>query len=105
MKYFAPRSFYYYEVLGTKQQFSPVNSQAYFKILLLVFTSLSLTAQAENYPNLNADGEFSLMGALANHSLHNLQDERWNLYSQGTYITSYHPSFPAAYTNLNNTPN
>ena len=105
MKYPAPRPPYFHEVFPANKQPSLFNWNHYFKILLLAFTSLSLTAQAENYPNLNTDGEFSLMSALANHGWHNLQDERWNLYSQGTYITSYHPAFPAAYTNLNDTPN
>ena len=64
-----------------------------------------MTAQAENYPDLNDEGEFSLMGALSDHDWHDLKDERWNAYSQATYISSFKDSFPAAYTNLNGTPN
>ncbi len=60
-----------------------------------------MTVQAENYPDLNEDGEFSLMGALSDRGLHNIQDERWNFYSQATYISSWKQAFPAAYTNLN----
>ena len=34
-----------------------------------------------------------------------LQDERWNAFGQATYIWQRKPAFPAAYTNLNGTPN
>jgi len=74
------------------------------KVLLLCAVFLSTTAQAENYPDLN-DDEFSLMGALSDHDWHDLKDERWNAYSQATYIANFKPSFPAAYTNLNGTTN
>jgi len=63
------------------------------------------SGDSADYPELNDQGEFSLMGTLADHGWHDLQDERWNIYGQGTYIGSYQPSFPAAYTNLNGTPN
>ncbi|HTM61467.1 MAG TPA: carbohydrate porin [Burkholderiales bacterium] len=33
------------------------------------------------------------------------QDERWNAYGQATYIANKHDAFPAAYTNLNGSPN
>ncbi|MFA6051965.1 MAG: hypothetical protein WC762_05190 [Methylobacter sp.] len=75
------------------------------KILLLCAVFSTMTAQAENYPDLNGEGEFSLMGALSDHDWHDLKDERWNAYSQATYISSFKDSFPAAYTNLNGTPN
>ena len=104
MTLFVPRSFYY-DMFTTKNQLKPFNWQPCLKIILLVISCLTLTAHAENYPNLNNDEDFSLMGALANRDWHNIEDKRWNLYTQGTYITSYHPSFPAAYTNLNDTPN
>ena len=48
-----------------------------------------------------AEGPPSLMQLLAAKGLHDLQDERWNAYAQLTYISSWKPSFPAAYTNLN----
>jgi high affinity Mn2+ porin len=75
------------------------------KILLLCAVFSTTTSQAENYPDLNDDGEFSVMKTLSDLGLHNLQDERWNLYSQGTYISSFKQAFPAAYTNLNGSPN
>ncbi|HZE61966.1 MAG TPA: carbohydrate porin [Burkholderiales bacterium] len=33
------------------------------------------------------------------------EDERWNAYGQATYIANKHDSFPAAYSNLNGSPN
>lgn len=75
------------------------------KVLLLCSVFSTMTAQAENYPDLNGEDEFSLMGALSDHDWHDLKDERWNAYSQATYISSFKDSFPAAYTNLNGTPN
>ena len=44
---------------------------------------------------------FTLMGYLAQHGLHNINNEAWNLYGQFTYITSWKPSFQAPYTNAN----
>ena len=43
----------------------------------------------------------SLMNLLARKDLHQLKDESWNAYLQFTYISSWHPAFHAAYTNLN----
>lgn len=42
-----------------------------------------------------------LMKLLSSRGLHDLDDERWNAYGQLTYIASWKPAFPAAYTNLN----
>jgi high affinity Mn2+ porin len=77
------------------------------KILLLcaVFSVATARAKDAEYPELNDKDEFSLMGTLSDLGLHNLKDERWNAYSQGTYISSFKQAFPAAYTNLNGTPN
>ena len=52
----------------------------------------AVTAAAETAP-------FRLMSLLAQHGLHDVKDESWNAYSQFTYISSWKPSFPAAYTN------
>ena len=77
------------------------------KILLLctVFSTTTVQADKVASPELNDKGEYSLMGTLSDLGLHNLQDERWNAYGQGTYISSFKQAFPAAYTNLNGTPN
>lgn len=47
---------------------------------------------------------FSLMQTLSDQGWHDMDDERWNAYAQATYISSWKPAFPAAYTNLNGTP-
>jgi hypothetical protein len=75
------------------------------KTLLLCAICATATVQAENYPDLNGQDEFSLMGTLADHDWHDLKDERWNIYSQATYISSFKDRFSAAYSNLNGTPN
>jgi hypothetical protein len=41
------------------------------------------------------------MKVLAEHGLHDLENESWNAYGQFTYISNWKPSFPALYTNLN----
>lgn len=51
-----------------------------------------------------ADARFSFMQLLSDADLHDLQNERWNAYGQATYISSWKPAFPAAYTNLNGSP-
>jgi len=65
--------------------------------------SLSLAASAKDAIPVaeHDDDQFSLMDILANNGLHSIGDEWWNLYGQFTYITSYHPAFPAPYTNAN----
>jgi hypothetical protein len=77
------------------------------KILLLcaAFSATTTQAKTAEYPELNDQDEFSLMGVLSDHDWHDLKDERWNIYSQGTYVSSFKQAFPAAYTNLNGTPN
>lgn len=38
-------------------------------------------------------------------ALSNQDDDRWNAFGQATYIRNIHDAFPAAYTNLNGSPN
>ena len=45
------------------------------------------------------------MNLLAQHQLHNLEDETWNAYGQLTYISSWKLPFKAAYTNANGSNN
>ncbi len=52
-----------------------------------------------------SDNNFSFMQTLSDLDWHDMRDERWNAYGQATYISSWKPAFPAAYTNLNGTPN
>jgi hypothetical protein len=49
-------------------------------------------------------GTPSLMALLRERGLRD-EDERWNAYGQLTWISSWKPSFRAAYTNLNGSPN
>jgi hypothetical protein len=107
MTYPAPDQPYSYGFYELTQKWQHALSWLKFsKILLLAACSATaVQADSADYPELNDQGEFSLMGTLADHGWHDLQDERWNIYGQGTYIGSYQPSFPAAYTNLNGTPN
>jgi high affinity Mn2+ porin len=56
-------------------------------------------------PDPRADDEFDFMNLLAAHQLHQLHDERWNAYGQGTYISSLKLPYDAAYSNLDGTAN
>ena len=71
----------------------------------LVTASILLTsvrAAAQNgAPAPRPDDQFSIMQTLADQGLHDMENESWNAYGQFTYISSWKPSFPAAYTNLN----
>ena len=81
--------------------------QKIFLLLALISMTSFMSVQADEAESQTSDdsSEFSVMNALSEHNLHNLKDERWNFYSQATYITSYKDAFSAAYTNLNGTPN
>ncbi len=106
MKYPAPATLHYDgECQLNPKRSDYLNRMQILKILLLCAVFSATSAQAENYPDLNDDSEFSVMKTLSDRGLHNLQDERWNLYSQGTYISSFKQAFPAAYTNFNDSPN
>ena len=62
----------------------------------------SVLASAQNgAPAPRPNDQFSLMQLLADDGLHDIENESWNAYGQFTYISSWKPSFPAAYTNLN----
>jgi len=79
-----------------------------FSSLFVVLSFLYLSCvQADDTeaPDKSDENEFSVMNTLSAHNLHNIKEERWNIYSQATYITSVKDAFPAAYTNLNGTPN
>jgi high affinity Mn2+ porin len=106
LKYLVPVKLFSYGECELNQKWPDYLSwMKILKILLVCAVFLATTAQAENFPDLNDDGELSIMGALSDLGLHNLQDERWNAYAQGTYMSSFKQAFPAAYTNLNGTPN
>ncbi len=56
------------------------------------FSPLDLVTPPAEHVDLNR--------VLAQHQLHSLTDEWWNLYTQFTYISSWKPTFRAPYTNL-----
>ena len=63
-------------------------------------------AEAETAPPSGHDVEaLDLMNVLAHHGLHDIVDERWNLYGQYTYISSWKLPFQAPYTNANGSVN
>ena len=66
----------------------------------LVFAPAIATAQ-RNEPAPQEEAQPTLMRMLAKHGLHDLDNERWNLYGQYTYISNWKPAFSAPYTNLN----
>lgn len=73
-------------------------------LLATMVAPASARAQASTVPD-EPDDQFSLMQWLGDHGLHDVKDERWNAYGQATYISSWKMAFPAAYTNLNGSPN
>ncbi len=80
---------------------------AIYFYLLISFSLMTEFAKAETrapepeqFPVDNTPG-FSFMRALSELGWHDLNNETWNLYGQGTYISQWKPAFPAAYTNLN----
>jgi hypothetical protein len=70
----------------------------------IVFASLPASAQ-NGSPAPHSDDQPSLMQELSNAGLHDIENESWNAYGQFTYISSWKPSFSAAYTNLNGSTN
>lgn len=65
-----------------------------------LFASVPVHAQA-GPPSAHEDVAFDFMNLLAHRGLHNLEHERWNVYGQFTYITSFKLPFHAPYTNAN----
>jgi high affinity Mn2+ porin len=71
-------------------------------LLLIGLLVATAPAVAQNgAPGARSSDEPSMMQLLADNGLHDIDDESWNAYGQFTFIDSYKPSFPAAYTNLN----
>ncbi len=52
-------------------------------------------------PDARANDAFDFMNLLTRHHLHDLNDERWNVYGQLTWISSFKLPFAAQYTNFN----
>ncbi len=64
------------------------------------FRGVSARAQAAP-PAGHADDSFDVMNLMAARGLHDLDHERWNVYGQFTYISSWKLPFYAPYTNAN----
>jgi len=73
-------------------------------LLVAVLSASRALAQAAP-PAPHEDVAFDVMNVLAQHGLHDLDDELWNAYAQTTYISSWKLPFPAPYTNRNGSPN
>lgn len=69
-------------------------------IARIFLASAPASAQAAP-PAAHEDAAFDFMNLLAQHDLHDINRESWNAYGQFTYISSWHPSFSAPYTNAN----
>ncbi|MFM2417662.1 MAG: hypothetical protein RL385_2385 [Pseudomonadota bacterium] len=82
---------------------APLGRFALALLLLCALSSHALAQVAE--PDPRSDDAFDIMNLLAARGLHNLEDERWNVYGQLTHISTLKLPFSAAYTNLNGSPN
>ncbi len=71
-------------------------------ILQCLWFGAPASAQTESSPD---EDQPSFMKLLAERGKHNLEDEKWNLYGQFTYISGWKPSFTALYTNAGGSPN
>ena len=75
----------------------------FFLLLAFLVSRVVLAESAE--PSPHEEDEFDLMNILAKEGLHDLDNERWNLYGQMTWIQQQQSGFNAPYTNLNGSPN
>jgi hypothetical protein len=88
------------------------NSSRLFRLVLapvglaafVLFSSARANAQGSP-PAPHEDAAFDVMNLLAQRGLHNLDDERWNVYGQFTYISNWKLPFKAPYTNANGSTN
>jgi hypothetical protein len=79
------------------------------RILILCLLSASILFSASIHaesaePSAREEG-YDFMQFLADEGLHDIHDERWNAYGQMTFINSWKSSFPAQYTNVNDSGN
>ena len=74
------------------------------RALLILLTGSRALAQAAP-PAPHEDVAFDFMNVLAQHGLHDLEDEWWNAYGQTTYISTWKSPFTAPYTNFNGSTN
>ena len=70
----------------------------------LLHMSVALGAPEAARPLVLGNPDMRGMGFLAEQHLHDLQHERWNVYTQATYISVWKQAFAAKYTNLHGSP-
>lgn len=74
--------------------------------LVALFSLASARARADSAPpGAPEEGAFTFMKLLANHGLHDLENESWNAYGQFTHISVFKVPFHAPYTNANGSVN
>jgi high affinity Mn2+ porin len=56
-------------------------------------------------PAAHDDDAFSFMSLLSQYGLHDIENERWNVYGQFTYLTNFKVPWHAPYTNANGSVN
>jgi high affinity Mn2+ porin len=74
-------------------------------VVCIQLASRPAEAQAAAPPAAHDDTAFDLMNLLAQRGLHNINDERWNLYGQLTYISSWKLPFQAPYSDAGGSTN
>ncbi len=70
-------------------------------VLLAVLLSPALARAEVSEASPRPDEQFDFMNLFAKKGLHDLVNERWNVYGQSTFISSFKAPFFAKYTNLN----
>ncbi|HEX7668792.1 MAG TPA: hypothetical protein VF395_04380, partial [Polyangiaceae bacterium] len=78
------------------------------RMCAIVSSVLSLSSGANGQaapPAGHEDAAFDVMNLLAQHGLHDIENESWNAYGQFTYISSWKLPFRAPYTNANGSVN
>ncbi|MDD5227626.1 MAG: carbohydrate porin [Methylococcales bacterium] len=75
----------------------------YLVVFFSVFNNANAAEEEIDFENKSPkkDTQFSLMNLLAEKGLHDMENESWNMYGQFNYISYWHGSFNAPYTNLN----
>jgi high affinity Mn2+ porin len=91
-------------LIGAPRYFVQTVFLAGFLLLVFILATRGL-AGAQEQSSAPADEQPSLMRVLTERGKHNIEDEKWNVYAQFTYISGWKPSFAALYTNANGSPN
>ncbi len=81
-----------------------LTSLASASLALMIFGASAARAQAVP-PAEHEDAAFDVMNVLSHAGLHDIDDERWNIYGQFTYISSWKRPFPNVDTDLGGTQN